>query len=491
MGVLLSQYTKQNPQKQERLISIWRFIDKIWNLTWNADEYFVDLLIEQNGFTVLVFDNESNLYARTVTISGDDVSLGERVRVTESYEILADGTNTSSEDVSEDTENRMVRFRGTMQVHRQKDGTYRWLMRAAIAVLNRVLELDSTALFDEFVNRFKSGDFPIPYLTLRHQPKDGFYMGDVDYVGRDGFVLVASGTFDDDPENILAQKAALSISQDTEGFWGVSIGFQLEQDDPMPETLRQVIRMEQGDVILEIPVYNKGTLVECSILDETECASFFTDVVSMEVLDAMPKELRNRNDRKELLKLFGTDEAVDEFLEGNDELNRDITERGLITRDTELDEIADELDSQTDVLETDDDAQETDDETDDEITDDESIEIDDDLFADLISGLMSNDDFVSMVADAVSSENRNLRIPVARNIMDITALNRRLEIAESALEELGANLEDDMPQRSRRKILSGKKRGKRPRDLHSSEQDDEPDDSLDSILDDMLVEIPD
>ena len=483
MGVLLSQYVKQNPLKKERLISIWRFIDKIWNLTWNADEYFVDLLIEQNGFTVLVFDNESNLYARTVTISGDDVSLGERVRVTESYEILPDGTNTSSEDVSEDNENRMVRFRGTMQVHRQEDGTYRWLMRAATAVLNRVLELDAVSLFDEFINRFNSGDFPIPYLTLRHQPKSGFFMGDVDYVGRDGFILVTSGTFDDDPENILAQKAALSVSQDTDGYWGVSIGFQLEQYDPLPDTLRQVIRMEQGDVILEIPVYSKGTLVECSILDETECASFFTDVVSMEVLNAMPKELRKRNIRNDLLQIFETEEAVDEFLEGNDELNRDISERGLITRKTQDDDGQDD-DGQ------DDDGQD-DDGQDDDGQDDESIEIDDDLFADLIDGLMGNDDFMSMVADAVNSENRSLRTPVGRNTMNITELTRRLEIAESALENLGANLESDLPQRSRRKILSGKKRGKRPRDIHSSEQDDEPDDTLDAILDDMLVEIPD
>ena len=491
MGVLLSHYTKTNtrnhPQKKERLMSIWRFIDKIWNITYNDNEYFVDILIEQTGFTALVFDVESNLYARDVIINGDDVTLGERVRVTESYEIVSDGTSSSSDD----TENRMVRFRGTVQVHRQEDGTYRWLMRAAVAVLNRVLELDSTALFDEFVNRFKSGDYPVPYLTLRHQPKEGFYMGGVDYVGRDGFIFVASGTFDDNPDNVLAQKAALSVSQDVDGYWGVSIGFQLEPDDPMPETLRQVIRMEQGDVILEIPVYNKGTLVECSILDETECASFFTDVVSMEVLNAMPKEIRKRNMRGDLLQIFGTDESVDEFLSGNDETNRDIQKRGLITRDGETTDVDTELDEITDELDTD----VQDDDVQDETTDDEldEIVIDETLFADLVDSLMGNDEFVGLVADAIDSQNRNLRTQLGSAIVDIDDLTTRLDTAESVIQDLGGTLEDDLPNRSRKKLLKGRKRGKRPRDIHSSVQDDgsESDDSLDAILDDMLVDIPD
>jgi hypothetical protein len=78
-----------------------------------------------------------------------------------------------------------------------------------------------------------------------------------------------------------------------------------------------------------IPVYTAGVHREISILLEPDAASWFTTITAKGVT-------RMRDKVKEALEtLFGDPNAASELIEQVDRTNREIEERGLITRDNE------------------------------------------------------------------------------------------------------------------------------------------------------------
>lgn len=251
----------------------------------------IDLYHEATGMFLILAD-QGRLYRMDVTIdANDEVALSNPVEVTQVYSPVPEGTAQRS-----------------VTVTRAADGSRRWLIIAASAVLNRVGEIDSTALFDSFVsNTVERG---MPYLTFWHQGEP-LRLGLADYVAREGALYIATGTFDNTD---LAQAAAQGIERDPEA-WGASIGYAPTAPPVMVEVIRDV----------SIPVYTEGWNEEISVLPQEQAANWFTVTMTREV--SMRKEVQDA-----LRKLVG-DKLAEQFAATTDETNRSITEQGLIVRE--------------------------------------------------------------------------------------------------------------------------------------------------------------
>lgn len=200
----------------------------------------------------------------------------------------------------------------SVTVTRQADGRYRATMLACTAILNRVGEIDTSELFDDFVYHFNSGDEDEVRIDFYHLP--GSEVGTIDFVARDGYVLICSGLFDDDE---IGRAFAEGIMRDA-GYWGTSIMYQPTEGE----------MMEVGRV--SIPAYTRGILRRVSVLPEQHAASLFTDI-----------ELGGKNRMNQIIldalkKLLGdNDELVGEVEQRVDGVNRAVPEDGLIARTTE------------------------------------------------------------------------------------------------------------------------------------------------------------
>lgn len=395
---------------QDRAISLDRLYSKVWALIeW--DEWLTQIIVDEGGqMTAIIYDDEANLYARAVTITGDTVTLGERIRIMEAYQVIP--------DVDSDAESaeRAGRVRTSVSVVRQANGTYRWFSVACTSVLNRSFEIDSRELFDTFEQRFNAGDRPF-YLTIRHVG-ELFYLGAGDWVKRDGDLLLTSGTFDPNPNNVLARAAESSIERDSD-YWGISIGYGLEADDPPPEIERVVVQTEAGSLELPIPIYKRGTLVECSILAESECAALFTSVSRTEVIRTMPNT-RTRNLQTDLETLFPDNpDMVQELLAKAEGTQRSIDGNpAIIRRDgSAADATADPPEDQDELI----------------------LEMDDETTAAIVGAVLAHPDFAAAIAGGSDGESAadELRSRVDSLESELTQLRETNSAALSVLEELG------------------------------------------------------
>lgn len=250
----------------------------------------LDLYHASDGMFLILAD-QGRLYRMDVAIdASDEVSLSNPVEVTQVYT-----------PVPASTTQRQLR------VYRAADGTRRWLMIAATAVLNRVGQIDSMALFDSFVaNSQQRG---MPYLTFWHLGEP-LRMGAADYLAREDALYLATGTFE---ATALAQAAADSLERSTDG-WGASIGYVPLAEPVMVEVARDV----------KVPVYTQGWNDEISLLPDEWAANLFTVTLTREV--KVKKEVKEA-----LVKLVGEDLAG-QFEQVADTTNRSIEEQGLIVR---------------------------------------------------------------------------------------------------------------------------------------------------------------
>jgi hypothetical protein len=151
---------------------------------------------------------------------------------------------------------KLVSSSNQFRIMQQADGKYRWFAcPAATAVLNKNGYVNSRKLYDSFIQNLENNGYP--YLTFYHIG-ESLKLGVADFVARDGYCLLVSGTFDDNP---LAQQ----LASKADIFDGVSIGFD-------PTDIQQ---MQVGDGI-EIPVHTAGILRECSALISTDAACLLT-----------------------------------------------------------------------------------------------------------------------------------------------------------------------------------------------------------------------
>lgn len=246
-------------------------------------------LYDDNGALVAIVSMGGRLYRAPVAINGTSASIG----------------------ALEEVETYFLPARGRLSIIRQADGAVRWFAQAASAVLNRVSEIDSRSLFDSFVVRAEeTGQFPV--LRFFHQP--GLDFGQADWLGRDGYLYLASGLLD--MAHPLAQALVDAVEQGR-GRWGCSIGFLADGSE--------LVDIADG---VRVPVYTAGINREISVLPEADAASWFTGI-GLEV------NRMNASIKKALVDLFGDEEKAQEFIAGVDETNRSIEEQGLITRQDE------------------------------------------------------------------------------------------------------------------------------------------------------------
>lgn len=261
---------------------------------WKA---LVDVYLDGSEmFAVVAVDGK--LYKAGVRLDSGDVILGEFDQVEPEY-IPIEGQRH-------------------LRVLRQADGRYRWFaFPACTAVLNRSGEIDSRKLFQNFVDKIRSGKAPYPYLTFYHLG-EALVLGEADYAAVDGYAYLLSGTFDDNP---LSRAIARRLEQDADG-WGTSIGYIYE---PSRVERYQVA----GDI--SIPVYQDGINVEVSILREEDAASLYTGIYATKGVNYMnPKII------EELRALVGDDpdaaQIVEQLAGRVDDVNRQIEAKNLIRR---------------------------------------------------------------------------------------------------------------------------------------------------------------
>jgi len=248
--------TFESADAVERAIGFERLREQVWPFVNDLDVpeqmefyYLWDVYFDSGSLYALIYTFYGRLYRATVTVSGDTVSMGAIVPVTEMHVPTV--------------ENRVV-----TRVFEQEDGRFRWLSISNVAIMNRVGELDSTALFDSFIEHAnETGEYP--YRTFWHQGEK-LRTGQADFIARDGFCYITSGLYDEGNELALIEIAAL---QNNPEGWGESIGF-------LPTALPELMRVADG---LNVPVYVQGINREISTCPEAMAASWFTTPMTMEV----------------------------------------------------------------------------------------------------------------------------------------------------------------------------------------------------------------
>lgn len=203
--------------------------------------------------------------------------------------------------------------RSQTTITRQADGKVRWLSISATATINKDGEIDSRQLFDNFVRRAEeTGQYP--ERIFYHQRGQKYVTGQTDYLARVGNCYISGGVYNDTP---LAQ-SEIKAREANPTYWGDSIGYL-----PMGEI--EFIKVRGFD----IPVYQDGINVEISTLPTKEASSLF---IQTEVKRAMnEKQLKALAD----LHFEGDVERAKKWIEENpDEVNRQIENRGLVTRAT-------------------------------------------------------------------------------------------------------------------------------------------------------------
>ena len=205
-------------------------------------------------------------------------------------------------------------MRSQTTIRRQVDGRYRWFGVSCSAVLNRSGAFDTRSLFDLFAESFKSEKREV-IRQFYHQGSQ-FRTGVVDFVARDGNLLITSGIYDDSP---LAMAEVQARMKDPE-YWGDLIGFVATE----PE----MVKFQDG---IEIPAYTRGILREVSTLPEVDAASHYT--VQSVTNEEVTRMLQGKA-LEAFVQLWGGDEEkARKWLEENpDKMNRAIETLGLQTR---------------------------------------------------------------------------------------------------------------------------------------------------------------
>ncbi len=268
--------------------------DKFWDEEFeneNGYHYLHDIFVDSNGGQMYAITSSAgSLYQWPVTVSNDLVELGEPVDVA-------------------------VQFvpRSKPIYRKLEDGRILMVGVICTSILNRSGHIDSRAMFDTFVERFK-GDGS-EYVNFAHVAGAETSMGKIVRVWREGYALLAAMEFANDP---ISQAAAEAMIADEKGVWGFSIEFWPDAG-PVPTEIHDGIK---------VPVYNAGALAGVSILKEKKAAAWFTQHIVSRSAD-MRKE-----DYADLVELVGPDLA-DDMLERVESLNKDVDTRGLIARSAE------------------------------------------------------------------------------------------------------------------------------------------------------------
>lgn len=292
--IILAPKRAPQPDPQERAISMNRMyqktsmaIDAAYPMEW---VYIHDIFVDVDEWFAIGSSN-GNLYQYPLAVTEADVVVGERVQVVENFTPVQQTTVT-----------------------RQDDGSYRWLSVSATALINKVGEIDSTELFDDFERQSLEDGYQWPYRCFYHLGEP-FRTGQVDFIARHGFALITSGIYDD---TVLGQAEAKARLTDPDA-WRDSIHFQ-------PSAAPDVIEVNE----IKIPVHRAGGLVEVTTAPADGVCSYGTTQTIMEVT-RMEKGSRVHD---AFLELFSGDEdAANKWLDENPGAATRAVADGAVARD--------------------------------------------------------------------------------------------------------------------------------------------------------------
>lgn len=291
---------------EERAVSVQDVFFGIDEMMWTMEgqPWLHDVYFDDDGSLFAIASSGGKLYRYGVQIDADgDVELGEATEVVHDFKPTG---------------------RTQTRVFRQADGRWRWVSISATAVLNRVGEIDSRALFDSFVaNAEETGEYP--FRTFYHQGEQIKY-GQADFLFRDGYCLITSGLYDLDGEFASLAKAEIRALQEEPDEWGESIGY-------VSTAPPELVEVAEG---VKIPVYVAGVLREVSLLPENDAASLFTAPTRTEVT----RMARVEEALKKLLK--NDPEEAERIGELVDSRNRAVDEEDLVARAKEGDDETEE-----------------------------------------------------------------------------------------------------------------------------------------------------
>lgn len=430
----------KNEVPVQRSTSVGRVYEQLREALWERQEdegkwaYALDVYVDDDGTSLFAIVTEGGkLYQVPLTVSKDEVELGEWLQVKEEF--------TPVEQ--------------SFRVRRQKDGTYRWTCIAGTTVLNRVGEIDSSELFDSFIEHAeRTGEYPrLDFYHLGLVDPEKWEFGTADFLAREGCCYIASGTFDED--HPLA-KATIQACERDPGLWGNSVEFFA--------TVEREILVVDPEV--EIPVYKQGKNTRISVVLEEDAAGLFTRIgVETEgverTMDARTKE--------KLGKLFGeaSDELqsfLDQFEENVDGVNRAVKDKNLIHR---------AADASAEVPAEEAQAEETD--------EDDEIVIDDETVAVIAQQVTQSKEFQALASGIAEIKQLVAEMVVGRekDAKEIERLNKEVTRLGKDEDQKKTEYLQDLPQRKRTHITH------RPRVMNDAEED-----SMDSIAKRTLNGIP-
>lgn len=280
--------------------TIWEALSAHVSDEYGYYEYWpIDMFVEDSNL-YFVLTKDGKLYKMSVS-SGEDgtVNFGDYEEVVQEFTPVEQRTS----------------------IVRQSDGRVRITTVAGTAVVNRVGEIDSTAMYDSFLRHMEdTGEYPI--VNVYHLGSDS-KVGQVDFAFREGYLYVVSYLLDDTP---IGRAIGNTLLSDEDAYFGHSIEFSADN----PEIL--IV----GDGV-EIPVYTNGVNTAVSICTERIASSLFTAKKVGTGVQRMNEAIK-----KDLVKLLGGDEDLaDEFIGGLTDANRTILDSGMVAR-TETEEVTEE-----------------------------------------------------------------------------------------------------------------------------------------------------
>lgn len=281
---------EEPPATEERAVSWGMVYSQVDNAAYQDSMFLHELYTDEDEQVYAIASSMGKLYRASVVIESGAAVLGPW----------------------EEVEIQHVPVTRGLLISRQENGQYRWAGVACTAILNKDQEIDSSVLFERFVQRFEQQDRASEPVRLDFWHEDVF-LGEVDYLATDNYTLVASGTFRDDE---IGRAAAQAIQADPE-TWGQSISYR-------PLAAPAFLQVTES---IRFPVWEDGKLERIALLPKDRASAWFTtfetrsDTMKTEILEA-------------LKRLVGNEQAL--ALAGQvDDVNQRVAGEGLIARTTE------------------------------------------------------------------------------------------------------------------------------------------------------------
>jgi hypothetical protein len=372
----------KNTDRAVALGDVWEAIwDQLFDdETGMINSWPLDIFVENNAlFAVLA--REGKLYRVDLNVAEDGV-------VT-----MLNETQVLHQFVPVNGEQRTTVFR-------QSDGRLRVVAVVCTAVMNRIGELDSTAMFDSFVEHIEeTQEYPI--VTFFHQGERS-RLGQADFVARDEYTYIASYVFDD---NEFGQAASRGMEANAE-YFGHSIEFEALD--------AEMLEVADG---ITLPMYTRGVNTAITICGEAIAAALFTAVKSMQGVQRMDQKAKD-----ELLKLFdGNAKLVDDFEEFVDDTNRTIVDENMVARALNLEDTEDNLEE----------------ELEDDVETEDEVETESEVEGETASEEVEETELETELEDEAEEETEELEEPVDENVAD-----RSFVIDETVIEAISEQLAD-------------------------------------------------